>query len=462
MRIVWRSEPVISEARALFSLAAPFIIGNLAWSLIAAGNLFLIGHLGSDAVASGALATNLYNAFQIFGMGLATAISPMIARERGQNKYSVREIRRTVRQGMWITAGFCVPIWIALWHAATILLALGQDAVLAAQAQMLLRGLQWALLPYLWFYGLRHFLGAMERPLWGVIITVAALPVNFLLGWCLILGHLGLPRLGLFGAGLASSLTSLAMLLTLVTVIVRDRQFQRFHVFGRFWVADWPRLLTMLRLGAPIAVTFAMEVTVFNASAFLMGTIGRPSLAAHAIANQIAGLCFMVPLGISQASTVRVGIAYGRRDAMAIRRAGWIALGFALAFAMTSALTLAALPRNLIALFLDLHDPRNGEVVLLATKFIYIAGVFQLMDTTQAVNAGLLRGLHDTRYPMTVAVLGYWLVGMGTGYLLSTRTPLAGVGIWIGLATGLAFVALLLSMRWLSRIDRLNFGAGIV
>lgn len=205
-----------------------------------------------------------------------------------------------------------------------------------------------------------------------------------------------------------------------------------------------------------------MEVTVFNASAFLMGTIGRSSLAAHAIANQIAGLCFMVPLGISQASTVRVGIAYGRKDAVAISRAGWIALGFALAFAMTSALTLAALPRNRIALFLDLHDPRNGEVVLLATKFIYIAGVFQLMDTTQAVNAGLLRGLHDTRYSMTVPVLGYWLVGMGTGYLLSTRTPLAGAGIWIGLATGLAFVAILLSMRWLSRIARLNFGAGIV
>lgn len=387
------------------------------------------------------LATNLYNAFQIFGIGLATAISPMIARERGQNKYSVREIRRTVPSGnvdhcRFLRANMDCPV--ARSHdpsgtgAGCGPCRPGSDAPAGpAMGTVALSAVLWA----------PAFLGAMERPIWGVIITVAALPVNFLLGWCLILGHLGLPRLGLFGAGLASSLTSLTMLLTLVTVIVRDRQFQRFHVFGRFWAADWPRLLTMLRLGAPIAVTFAMEVTVFNASAFLMGTIGRSSLAAHAIANQIAGLCFMVPLGISQASTVRGGIAYGRKDAVAISRAGWIALGFALAFAMTSALTLAALPRNRIALFLDLHDPRNGEVVLLATKFIYIAGVFQLMDTTQAVNAGLLRGLHDTRYPMTVPVLGYWLVGMGTG---------------------LAFVAILLSMRWLSRIARLNFGAGIV
>ncbi|MFZ2980584.1 MAG: MATE family efflux transporter, partial [Sphingobium sp.] len=315
----------IAEIRALSALALPFVIGNLAWSLVAASNLFLLGRVSAEAMAAGSLATNLYNALQIFGMGIATAVSPMIARERGRRKFAVRDIRRTVRQGMWVTLAICLPVWALLWHAESILLALGQQAALSAQAASLLRGLQWALLPYLWFYVLRHYVGAMERPIWGVIITLIALPVNFLAGWTLILGNLGMPALGLFGAGLASSLTAVTMLVAIVIVISRDRQFRRFQLFGRFWVADWPRFGSLLRLGMPIAVLFAMEVTVFNAAAFLMGTIGQASLAAHAIANQAAALAFMIPLGISQAATIRAGLGFGRGDADAVRRSGRVA-----------------------------------------------------------------------------------------------------------------------------------------
>lgn len=445
----------IAEIRALSALALPFVIGNLAWSLVAASNLFLLGRVSAEAMAAGSLATNLYNALQIFGMGIATAVSPMIARERGRRKFAVRDIRRTVRQGMWVTLAICLPVWALLWHAESILLALGQQAALSAQAASLLRGLQWALLPYLWFYVLRHYVGAMERPIWGVIITLIALPVNFLAGWTLILGNLGMPALGLFGAGLASSLTAVTMLVAIVIVISRDRQFRRFQLFGRFWVADWPRFGSLLRLGMPIAVLFAMEVTVFNAAAFLMGTIGQASLAAHAIANQAAALAFMIPLGISQAATIRAGLGFGRGDADAVRRSGRVALTVGVGFAVAAATLLAVLPTQFIGLFLDLRDPANVEVVRLATSFIYVAALFQLFDSTQAVSAGLLRGLHDTKVPMIIAATGYWVFGMGIGSFLAFRTPLAGLGIWIGLASGLAVVAPFLAWRWFSTISRL-------
>ena len=227
-----------TEARALILLALPLVIGNLAWSLIAATDLLLIGHLGADAVAAAALALNLYNGFMVIGMGVGMAMSPMIASERGRKPHSVRDIRRTVRQSVWAIATLCLPIWLILWHSETVFLALGQAPDLSADAAMLMRGLQWALLPFLMFFVARNFMGALERPIWGVIIVLVTLPVNLLVGWALIFGHLGLPALGLFGAGLASSISAAFMLVSALFVVSLDRGFRRYHLLGRFWVTD--------------------------------------------------------------------------------------------------------------------------------------------------------------------------------------------------------------------------------
>src|SRR5690606_120317 len=148
----------------------------------------------------------------------------------------------------------------------------------------------------------------------------------------------------------------------------------------------------------------------------------------------IAALCFMVPLGISQAATIRVGIAFGRGDRGAIHRAGWIALIIGTGFAASAATLLVLLPHMLIGIFLDLGDPANGRVAALAVSFLGIAALFQLVDCTQAIGAGALRGLHDTRIPMMFAAVGYWVIGIGVGTFLAFRTPFAGIGIWIGLA----------------------------
>lgn len=440
-----------AEARALIVLALPLVVGNLAWSLIAATDLLLLGRLGPDAVAAGALAINLYNGFLVFGMGLGIAVSPMIARERGRKLHSVRDIRRTVRQSIWTIVTLCAPIWLILWHTEGILLALGQNPALAYKASILMRGLQWALFPYLVFSVLRNYVAALERPIWGVVIVVAALPVNFAVGLCLIFGHLGLPAMGLFGAGLASSLSSLFMMGSVVVVVMLDRQFRRYHLLGRFWVADWARYRQVWKLGLPIAITLALEVTVFNAATFLMGVLGRAPLAAHAIAIQIAAVCFMVPMGIGQAATIRVGLRFGQGNRAAVSRAGWIALMLGVAFAAMTAILLIAIPRPLVGVFLDVDAPSNRTVVALAISYLSIAALFQLVDCTQVIGAGVLRGLHDTRVPMLFAATGYWVIGIGIGAFLAFRTDLAGVGLWLGLAAGLAFVAVATVVRWALR-----------
>ncbi|WP_300115712.1 MATE family efflux transporter [Sphingobium sp.] len=449
------THPWRTEARALILLALPMIAGNIAWSAIAASDLLLLGRRGAESVAAGALAINLFHALLIFGMGLVTAASPLIASERGRRRHSVRDVRRTVHQTLRAALFFVIPSWVILWYCEAILLALGQQPDLARGAGELMRGLQWALLPFLGFTTLRNFIAALERPVWGLIIMLAAIPLNVAAGWALIFGHLGLPALGLFGAGLASTLSSSFLFFGLLAVILIDRRFRRYRLIGRFWSADRERHRQVWALGLPIAITLGFETSVFNASAFLMGLIGRDSLAAHAVAIQIAALVFMVPMGIGQAATVRVGIAYGRGDRAGVGRSGWLALGIGTGFAVCAAALLILMPRTLVSAFLDLVDPANARTVSLAVSFLAVAALFQLADAAQAVGAGVLRGVQDTRVPMVFALIGYWVVGIGVGTLLAFPFGLQGVGIWLGLASGLGAAAVLLVARWTLR-ERLH------
>ena len=197
----------------------------------------------------------------------------------------------------------------------------------------------------------------------------------------------------------------------------------------------------------PIGLSLAFEVTVFNAATFLMGLIGAASLAAHVIAMQIASLTFMIPLGVAMAATVRVGRAYGAKDWAAATRAGWTAWALALAYACATAAAMLLGGRELVGVFLD-DLPANQPVIGLAVTFLMLAGLFQLVDCGQVVGMGVLRGLHDTRVPMIVAAIGYWAIGLPLGVALAFPLGLKGVGIWIGLAMGLAVVAVLLGLRW--------------
>ncbi len=260
-----------------------------------------------------------------------------------------------------------------------------------------------------------------------------------------------LPRLELVGAGIATTFSSTIMFGGLALVVLFDRKFRRYRLFGRFWRADWPRFRQLWRLGLPIAATLVFEVTIFNAAVFLMGLISAAAIAAHSIAIQIASVAFMVPLGFGQAATVRVGRAYGARDADGIARAGWTAYALGVGFMTVTAALMLFAPHLLIGGFLDLSDPDNAAVVRLAVTFLAFAALFQVADGAQVVGAGMLRGLHDTRMPMIFAAVGYWGIGFPLGVLLAFPLGMQGVGVWIGLAAGLAVVAVLMAVRWIGR-----------
>ena len=441
----------LRELRALVALSWPLALSNLAQLAMGTTDVMMMGSLGSETLAAGALGTNLYFVALIFGIGLLNAATPMIARELGRNPTMPGNLPKIVRQGFWSAGCVAIPCWLVLWWSEPLLIAMGQNDALSKAAGTYVHALQWSLLPSWCYLVLRSFVSALERPVWALFIGVAAVLVNAMANWCLMLGHCGCQPLGIAGSGFATLLSSLLMFAALSLVVSVAKPFRHFQLFAGFWRPDWPLFRALWRLGLPMAATLSFEVTMFNAAVFLMGMIGAASLAAHAIAVQLASLTFMVPLGIGQAVTVRVGRAYGAQDPEAIRRAGWTAFGLAMAFMAVMSLTMILTPRLLISAFLDIADPNNAPVIDLTTSFLIVAALFQVADGAQVVGSGMLRGLHDARVPMIFALVGYWGIGLPLGAVLAFPFGLHGIGIWIGLATGLIVVACLMVGRWRRR-----------
>ena len=446
-----RTQGFRAEFRATLALAWPLVLTNLTMSLIGATDVLMVGWLGPTQLAAASLGFNLAMLLGIFGMGLVMGASPLMASEIGRRANSVRDIRRTFRQTLWLVAVVAVPMLLILWNTGAILNLLGQERVLAVLAQDYVRAYMWSIPLFLATLAFRNFLAALERPMWSLIVGVIGVAGNILFNYTLIFGKFGFPALGLVGAGVGSVLTNMVMLLLMVGVVYRDRQFRRYHLLGRWWRSDWPRFFQMTRIGTPIAVSHAFEAGVFSAAVMLMGWISTAAVAAHAVALQLASLTFMVPMGLAQAATVRVGIGYGRADADHIRLAGWTSFAMGTGFMAVMALIMLAIPGTLAGFFIDRSNPANAEVAELAVSFLIIAALFQIADGAQVVGQGMLRGLHDTFVPMLFALFGYWVIGIGVGAWLAFERDWGGVGIWTGLATGLGIVAVLMIARWMRR-----------
>ncbi|GAB5480858.1 MAG: MATE family efflux transporter [Parasphingorhabdus sp.] len=439
------------EASTTLKLAWPLILSNLTMALIGATDVLMIGWLGARELAAATLGFNLAMSCAIFCMGLVTASAPMMASEIGRMSHSVRDVRRTFRQAIWTAVTVIIPFWILLWNTESILVYFGQQPDLAHNAGLYISAYMWSILPFLGFIILRNFVSALEQPVWALIISVIAVLANALFNYALIFGKFGVPAFGVIGAGIGSVMTNLLMFGGMALVVILHKRFRRYHLFGRFWAADWQRYRALWKLGLPIGVTMGLEGSVFGLAALLMGLINAESVAAHAIALQLASLTFMVPMGLGQAATVRVGIQYGRRDHAGITRAGWVSFVLGTSFMAAMALVFVLAPNFLISIFIDASAPGNEKVAALAVSFLAIAAIFQIVDGAQVVGAGMLRGLHDTTVPMVFALMGYWFIGIGVGAGLAFWQGWEGIGVWTGLASGLGIVAVLMLARWMMR-----------
>lgn len=446
-----RAESWGAELRALARLAGPLVVANLLQMAVYAVDVVFVARLGTTEFAAATLGVFLFSLVMWALMSLATACAPLIAAELGRRRHAVREVRRSFRMALWLGALAALPFELLLLSGEQVLLLAGQDPVVAARAGDFLLILALALVPSIFAAVMRTAAAALGRPGWATAVTALALGVGLLANWLLVFGNAGAPALGLEGSAIASVLTATFTMFAYVAILLLDPRLRRYRLFGRWWVADWPRLREIARLGIPIALTVTLESALFGGAAILMGLIGVTEVAAHAVALNIAAIAFQVPLGVAQAATIRVGLGFGAGDRAWIGRAGRVAIAFGTGFMAVTALAMWIAPTLLIGIYVDTHAPSEARVVALAAQYLVLAAVFQLFDGAQAVAAGALRGLQDTRVPMLVAGLGYWIAGFGTAALLGFGLGWEGVGIWTGLLVGLVVVSALLLWRWHAR-----------
>jgi len=447
--------PWRTELGATLRLAAPLAAANLLQMLVYAIDVIFVARLGAESLAAASLATTLFGLMMWCFSGLTGACAPLIAAELGRRRHAVREVRRTVRMALWL-AVLCglAGMAVCLWGEALLLLS-GQDREVSRIAGEFLAILLWAMIPNVMATVLRNFVSALGRPIFATAITGLAIMVNALGNYVFVFGHFGAPVLGLDGSAISSVITAFAMLGAYVLAIRNDRRLRRYHLFGRWWRAEWQRFRDVVRIGTPIALIILAEGGLFSSAAFLMGRIGQAELAGHTVALQVAALAFQIPFGIGQAATIRVGYHFGAGDRAAIGGAGKAALILAMSYMIVPAAIMILAPLSVLQMYVDPADPANAAMVSHAVGFLAIAAAFQLFDGLQAVLSGALRGLQDTRVPMQLALVGYWLGGFATSVVLGFFTPLAGTGVWLGLAVGLVIVSLLLGWRWRQR-DRLG------
>lgn len=432
-------------------LAAPLALANLLQMAVYAVDVIFVARLGQIPLAAASLSTTLFGLMMWCFSALTGAVSPLIAAELGRGRHALREVRRSVRMALWL-AVICGLIGMAVCRfGEEIMLATGQNPMLAAPAGAFLALLSWSMIPQIACNVLRTFVAALGRPVFATFITALAIAVNALGNYAFVFGHFGAPAMGLPGSAVSTIITALITLLAYLAAIYTDRRLRRYHVLGRWWRSEWSRFREILKIGLPIAAIVIAEGGLFSSAAFLMGLIGPAQLAGHAVALQIAAFAFQVPFGVGQAATIRVGYHFGAGDSAAAGRAGWSGLTVAFLFAFVAAAAMVLFPRPILSLYVDINAPANATMLNFAVQYLVIAAAFQLFDGTQAAASGALRGLQDTRVPMVLALLGYWVAGFGTAVVLGFWTPLSGLGVWIGLAMGLIVVSALLTWRWHGR-----------
>lgn len=443
-------DAVRREVPVLVAVALPLAVAQIAQHAMGFVDTLMAGRLGPEALAGIALGSTSFFFVAIVVSSMLFAVGPLVAQATGARRPedAVRAFRQAVLWALVLTP----PSMALLWALPTLLPALGQDPAVVATASGYLRAVAWAVGPMFLFTALRAFLEGQghTRPL--MLVAFAGVGLNVVANQAFMFGRWGFPALGVTGTGVATSLVYAAMAVLAFAYV--GWRYRVPSALGGRWRWERATAREVLRLGWPISVTVAFETGLFTVSAFVMGRIGAAELAGHQIAIQSASLTFMIPLALGVATTARVGHAVGRRDPLGVRAAGTVGIALALATMVLTAALFRFAPHLVVGLYLDAGDPANAVVVGHAVVFLGVAAAFQLFDGLQVAAIGALRGLKDTRVPMLLTLVSYWVVGIGSGLALAFLAGLGGVGLWWGLVLGLGVAGAALVSRFVALVRR--------
>ncbi len=444
-------DAVRREIPALLRIALPLALAQLAFNAMGLVDTLMVGRLGPADLAGIALGAMTFFFVTIVASATLFAVAPLVAQATGAARPG--DAAEAARHGVVLGMALMPLVMVLLWFTGPLLGVLGQDPDTTARATGYLRAVVWGVPGFMLFVPLRSFLEGRGETRPVMVIAFAAVGVNVLANNALMFGRWGFPALGLVGTGYATSIVYTLMALLLAAFV---GWHEPGHRVLRWAPVRRERIAEVARLGWPIAVTVGFETGLFAVTAFLMGLVGQTELAGHQIAIQSASFTFMIPLAVGVATSARVGHAVGRGDPLGVRSAGAVGIGLAVGFMCFTAFLFWTAPLVVIGFYLDLNDPANRGVIVFATTFLRIAALFQLVDGLQVAAIGALRGLKDTRVPMLITLVAYWLVGLGAGVWLAFGAGLEGAGLWYGLVAGLAVAALWLTRRFVKLVRRVR------
>lgn len=431
---------LLREMRVSLVLALPLALGQLAAMLMGVVDSLLAGHHGLRTLAAVTVGSSIWNVALFACVGLMLALPPSVAQLNGAGRRD--QIAPLWRQAAWIALCNGVVLTVGVWWSPLLLDAIGIVPEVRPQATAFLHAIAWGAPALSLYFCFRYLSEGLAWTPPSMVAGIAGLVLLAPLGYVLMFGAGPVPALGATGLGVATAIVLWLQAAGFLLYLARSPRFAGLGLFARFDWPHWPTIRSLLALGLPMGVSIFMEGSLFVATALLIGRIGAVDVAAHQIALNVASVCFMLPLGIAMATTVRVGHAAGADDRDAARYA--VAAGFAL-----GALTQAAAAALLVfggAWIAGLYT-RDAAVAALAVALMRYAAVFQLPDGVQVLSSGSLRGLKDTRVPMLITILAYWGVGLPLGAWFGLHLGGRAPGLWIGLILGLTVAAVLLALR---------------
>lgn len=429
------------EVRATFLLSLPLVLGQLSQVGMNVVDTLLAGWHGPLTQAEVALGTQVWSLVIVTVIGVLMAVPPFVSQLNGAGRRA--EVGALFRQAVWLALVLGVALLLLVRQADWLLGAVGVADEVRPGAVSFLRAVSWGAPALALFFCFRYLSDGIAWTVPTMLFGFGGLLGLVPLGYAFMFGALGLPEMGAAGLGYATALVLWGQAVGFLLYLRFSPRYTDLGLFDRLDPPRWAPIGGLLWVGVPMGVSVFMEGSLFVATGLLIGTLGATQVAAHQIALVMASTFFMIPLGVAMATTVRVGHAVGAGDAPAVR---WAAgAGYAIAgLTQTASALLMVLGGGLIAALFT----RDPTVAALATTLLLYAAAFQYVDGVQALSAGALRGLKDTRVPMVITAFSYWGLGMPLGWTLGIHLGWGPQGLWAGLILGLSAAAILLTLRF--------------
>jgi multidrug resistance protein, MATE family len=427
-----------AEAKGLVRLAGPIILSQLGGVGMVTVDTIMVGTLGANALAAAGLANSLHMAVVMMSTGTLLGMGPLVSRAFGAGDR--QECRHVLVQGLWLGLALTIPLMAINFLGGPLGELLGQPDEVTADAGRYMWALSWGILPYLLFTAFRNFLEGMGIAKPAMIITILGLLLNIPANYLFIHGVGGWEGYQVVGSAWATTLVRWSMLVGMATYLLGHPELHPFRGVGLR--PEGKMFRRIVDVGIPTGAQMGLEVGLFSFAAVMMGWIGADELGTHQVTLNIAATTFMVALGVSLAGSIRVGQNLGGRNPEGARRAVALTYALSVGFMGVCALTFLLAPDALLRLYTD-----DEAVLRLGRDLLLVAALFQIFDGAQVAGFSVLRGAGDTRVPMILAALAYWVVGAPAAYLLGFHSPLSSVGIWAGLCISLATASVLLLRR---------------